>query len=155
MIRLGQNSRASSCMESLAWNTLLWGHTVPYTYLWEKGIELVQNPRVYSCIANLAARCWASGPYGSRCQSGGTSWPAKFKAYTVRNIVYTVQSTPPPLNRAHISGRQTPGLTRGSPPHLLYKRGMNPGLNPGFGVLRCGLREISPNSDLFTQCPNP
>jgi hypothetical protein len=33
---------------------------------------------------------------------------------------------------AHISGRQTPGLTRGSPPHLLYKRGVNPGLiKPG------------------------
>jgi hypothetical protein len=35
----------------------------------------------------------------------------------------------------HISGRQIPGLTRGSPPHLLCKKGVN----PGFGVLRFGL----------------
>jgi hypothetical protein len=41
---------------------------------------------------------------------------------------------------AHISERQIPSLTRGSPPHLLYKRGVNPGLNPGFAILRFGLR---------------
>jgi hypothetical protein len=64
------------------------------------------------------------------------------------------------LSWAHISGSQTPGLTRGStpriwykkggkpwvkpgvhpPPHLVYKRGrVNPGLNPGLDVLRFGL----------------
>jgi hypothetical protein len=41
--------------------------------------------------------------------------------------------------RAHISGRQTPGSTRGSYPFLYNKcGGLNPGLNPGFDVLRCG-----------------
>jgi hypothetical protein len=36
--------------------------------------------------------------------------------------------------RAHISGRQTQGLTRGSPPpppYLLYKRGVSPRVKPG------------------------
>jgi hypothetical protein len=48
------------------------------------------------------------------------------------------------LTRAHISRRQTPGSTRGStrgsPPPLLYNKcgGVNSGLKPGFGVLRCG-----------------
>jgi hypothetical protein len=32
-----------------------------------------------------------------------------------------------------------PGLT---PQHLLYKEGANPGLKPGFGILRCGLSTI-------------
>jgi hypothetical protein len=45
--------------------------------------------------------------------------------------------------RDHISRRQTPGLTRGSPPHLLYKRRLNPGLNPGLGVLIFGPRTIT------------
>jgi hypothetical protein len=31
------------------------------------------------------------------------------------------------ISRANISGRQAPGLTPGSPPHLLYKRGVNSG----------------------------
>jgi hypothetical protein len=45
--------------------------------------------------------------------------------------------------RAHISGCQTPGLTRSSPPpHLLNQRGVNSGLNSRFGVLRCGLRFV-------------
>jgi hypothetical protein len=44
------------------------------------------------------------------------------------------------LYKAHISGRQTPGLTWVHPPHLLYKGGgVNSGLNLGFGVLRCEL----------------
>jgi hypothetical protein len=34
------------------------------------------------------------------------------------------------LSRAHISERQTPGLTRGSPPHVLYKGG-EPQVKPG------------------------
>jgi hypothetical protein len=38
--------------------------------------------------------------------------------------------------RPHISECQTPGLTLGSPPHIYYKKGR---VNPGFGVLRCGL----------------
>jgi hypothetical protein len=33
--------------------------------------------------------------------------------------------------RAHISGRQTLGLTRGSPPNLLYKKGGEPRVEPG------------------------
>jgi hypothetical protein len=42
-------------------------------------------------------------------------------------------------NRAHISGRQTPG----SPPHICYiKEGVKPGLNLGFGVLKCGLVQL-------------
>jgi hypothetical protein len=40
---------------------------------------------------------------------------------------------------AQISGRQTQGLTRGSPLFLYNKCG---GLNPGFGVLRCGQRSL-------------
>jgi hypothetical protein len=35
-------------------------------------------------------------------------------------------------------GRQTPGSTRGSPPFIQQMWGVNPELNPGFGVLRCG-----------------
>jgi hypothetical protein len=49
---------------------------------------------------------------------------------------------PPQCNKywVHISECQTPGLTRGSPPQLLYKgEGVNPGLNPGVRVLRFGL----------------
>jgi hypothetical protein len=49
---------------------------------------------------------------------------------------------PPHLlyNRAHILGRQPPDLP-GVHPHICYiKGGMDPGLNPRFGVLRCGLR---------------
>jgi hypothetical protein len=38
------------------------------------------------------------------------------------------------LTRAHISGRQTPGLPGVHPPPLLYNK--CGGLNPGFGVLR-------------------
>jgi hypothetical protein len=41
------------------------------------------------------------------------------------------------------TGRQTPSLTRGSPPHFLYTvkgGGVNPRLNTGVGVLRCGPR---------------
>jgi hypothetical protein len=53
--------------------------------------------------------------------------------------------------RAHISGRQTPGFNPGftlricyikpgvHPPHLLNKRGVNPGLNPEFGFMTFGL----------------
>jgi hypothetical protein len=45
-------------------------------------------------------------------------------------------------NWAHISEWQTPGSTRGllfTPPLILYNKcGVNPGLNPGFSVLRCG-----------------
>jgi hypothetical protein len=42
-------------------------------------------------------------------------------------------------------------LIRGSPPPLLYKRGVNPGLNLGFGVLRFGLRKniVSTESIVF------
>jgi hypothetical protein len=38
----------------------------------------------------------------------------------------------------------TPGFNPGynPPPLLLCKRGLNSGLNPGFGVLRCGLMEM-------------
>jgi hypothetical protein len=43
------------------------------------------------------------------------------------------------VNWAHISGRQTPGLTRGSSPRIRYIKG---GLNPGVGVLRCGLSSV-------------
>jgi hypothetical protein len=47
------------------------------------------------------------------------------------------------LHWAHISARQTTGLTRSSPsppPFVIQKGGgMNPGLNPGLGILRCGL----------------
>jgi hypothetical protein len=33
-----------------------------------------------------------------------------------------------------------PGFNLGFTPHIYYiKGGVNPGLNPGFGVLRCGL----------------
>jgi hypothetical protein len=42
------------------------------------------------------------------------------------------------LYRAHISGHQTPGSTRSSPPFYITNVGVNPGLKPGFGVLRCG-----------------
>jgi hypothetical protein len=43
--------------------------------------------------------------------------------------------------RVQILKRQTPGLTRGSLPTLVtyITGGLNPGLNPGFGVLRPGL----------------
>jgi hypothetical protein len=41
--------------------------------------------------------------------------------------------------RAHFSGRHTPGLTQGSPRNFYIKGAVNPGLNPGFGVLRFGL----------------
>jgi hypothetical protein len=57
-----------------------------------------------------------------------------FNLVSNANYVVTKQ-----LFRAHISGRQTPG----SPPHLLFKRGLNPGLNLGFGVLRCGIRALA------------
>jgi hypothetical protein len=33
---------------------------------------------------------------------------------------------------AHISGRQTPRLTRSLPPHLLYKRGSEARVEPGI-----------------------
>jgi hypothetical protein len=32
---------------------------------------------------------------------------------------------------AHISRLQTPGLMRSSPPHFIYKRGCEPGVEPG------------------------
>jgi hypothetical protein len=35
--------------------------------------------------------------------------------------------------------RVQPGV---NPPHLLNKRGVDPGLNPGFGVLRCGFWSV-------------
>jgi hypothetical protein len=33
-----------------------------------------------------------------------------------------------------------PGFNRASPPFITQMQGINPGLNPGFGVLRCGPR---------------
>jgi hypothetical protein len=44
------------------------------------------------------------------------------------------------LYRAQISGRQTQGLTQGLHPSYKTNSGVNLGLNPGFGVLRCGPR---------------
>jgi hypothetical protein len=41
-------------------------------------------------------------------------------------------------NWAQTSGRQNQGLTPGTPHITLQMRGVNTGLNPGFGILRCG-----------------
>jgi hypothetical protein len=50
--------------------------------------------------------------------------------------------------RAQISGRQTPGLTRGSPPFYITNAGGEPRLNPGFGVLRCGPRATTEAAEI-------
>jgi hypothetical protein len=45
------------------------------------------------------------------------------------------------ITRAHISGRQTPCSTQG-----LTNVGVEPGINPGFDILRCGPRIYINNS---------
>jgi hypothetical protein len=50
-----------------------------------------------------------------------------------------------------IYSERSPGV---HPPHLLYKRGINPGLNPGFGVLRFGLSRWGISIALFSNCGN-
>jgi hypothetical protein len=61
--------------------------------------------------------------------------------YSARSLVCTsMKNSTSVLYWAYISRRRIPGSTRGSPPFYITNvgGGVNSGLNPGFGVLRCG-----------------
>jgi hypothetical protein len=57
------------------------------------------------------------------------------------------------LTKTKIKGRETQGSTRGSSPSFYITNvGVNPGLNPGFGVLRYGPTVVESEAESVSEC---